>query len=247
MRIWIDFSNSPHVLFFAPLVQELEKREHRLFLTHREFAQTSRLLEIKNIKSTVIGKHGGKGALKKILNIAERSLALRKYAINKRIDLAISHNSYAHCLAAKSLFINYLTIMDYEYQPANHINFRLADTVLTPFTFRLKDITKYGVKAATLVKYPGLKEEVYLWDLNIKKKFWETEYPQLDPSKVMCTIRPPATMAAYHNFKNPIFDELLNRLLSNPNVQIVFFARTKNQEFEYRKKISKLIHFRKGR
>ena len=40
-------------------------------------------------------------------------------------------------------------------------------------------------------------------------------------------------MAAYHNFKNPIFKELIAYLLSHKNVQVVFFTRTENQRLEY--------------
>ncbi len=45
-------------------------------------------------------------------------MQLRAYAKEK---IATSHNSYAHCVVAKSLSIPYITMTGYEYQPANHI------------------------------------------------------------------------------------------------------------------------------
>ena len=149
------------------------------------------------------------------------------------LELAISHNSYAHALAAKSLGLRYVTIMDYEHQPANHINFRLANKILVPNTIELDDISRYGAKKGKLIKYPGIKEEVYLWQFEIDKNFWPNEFPQLNSEKVMCTVRPPATMAAYHDFENPIFNDLLNFILTQENVQIVFFPRTELQRQEY--------------
>ena len=232
MNIWIDLANSPHVLFFKPIIQELEKKGHIVFVTHRDFAQTSRLCQIYEIDSECIGKHGGQGVWKKVGNIIHRALQLRKCSKGKKIDLAVSHNSYAHAIAAKFLRIPYITIMDYEYQPANHINFRLADKILVPFTFNLEDIKKYGATARKLVKYQGLKEDVYLWQFQPRQNFWHFEFPELDPSKVMCTIRPPATMAAYHNFENPVFYELLTYLLEQPNLQLVAFPRTTDQRLQ---------------
>ena len=234
MNIWIDLSNSPHILFFKPIITEFENQGHQVFITHRDFAQTSRLCKLYGIDSLCIGKHGGQGVVKKMLNISGRALQLRKFAKDKTIDLAISHNSYAHAIAAKTLRIPYVTIMDYEYQPANHINFRLADKILVPFTFRLADIKKYGATENKLVKYPGLKEEMYLWQFKPRSDFWATEFPQLDSSKIMCTVRPPATMAAYHDFENPLFSELLSYLLSQPNIQLIVFPRTDEQRVQLR-------------
>ena len=241
MNIWIDLANSPHVLFFQPIVQQLETSDHNVLVTHRDFAQTKRLCKIFGVKSTEVGIHGGQGAFHKIRNIIDRAQQLRNFAKGKTIDIAASHNSYAHCIAAKTMGIRYVTIMDYEYQPANHINFRLSDKILVPFTFELKDIRKFGANGKKLVKYPGLKEEVYLWQFNRDQKFWNKEFPELDSNKVMCIIRPPATMAAYHNFENPIINELLRYLLSDKNVQVVFFPRTQEQRLEYMRQLPNLF------
>lgn len=240
MNIWIDLANSPHVLFFKPVIHELEAMGHDVFVTHRDFAQTSRLCHVFNIQSECIGKHGGQGVWRKICNITNRALQLRKIAKGQEFHLAVSHNSYAHAIAAKSLKIPYITIMDYEYQPANHINFRLADKILVPFTFKLADIKKYGATARKLVKYPGLKEEVYLWQFQPRQNFWHFEFPELDPSKVMCTIRPPATMAAYHDFENPLFYELLAYLVTQKDLQLVVFPRTPEQNEQLRNFSSEL-------
>ena len=225
MKIWIDLSNSPHVLFFAPIIEELKKRDHKIFVTHRDFAQTSELCRIYKIDSKCIGKHGGQGALKKCLNITKRALQLIGYGKRYEIDLAMSHNSYAHCLASKVLGINYITVMDYEYQPANHINFRLSDKVMVPFTFKHEDIKKYGAKNTALIKYPGIKEEVYLWGFEKDENFWKNNFPGFDTKKIICSIRPPATMAAYHNFENELYNVLIKFLQSNKDLQVLILPR----------------------
>lgn len=241
MNIWIDLSNSPHVLFFKPVIEHLENKGHNVFVTHRDFAQTSKLCTIYGINSTLVGVHGGQGVLQKVRNIIGRAVQLRSFARVKSIDIAVSHNSYAHCLAVKTMRIPYITMMDYEYQPANHINFRLADEILVPFTFDLQDIRKYGAKEKKLIKYPGLKEEIYLWQFERDDGFWHKEFPELDSNKILCTVRPPATMAAYHDFENPIFNDLLGFLLSQNDVEVLFFSRTEKQKHEYSEIFPKLF------
>ena len=61
MRVWIDITNSPHVVIFRPLIARLQARGHEVTVTAREFAQTLGLLERFEIPHTVIGAHGGGG------------------------------------------------------------------------------------------------------------------------------------------------------------------------------------------
>jgi len=59
MKVWIDISNSPHVLLFRNLLRELEK-EHEVLVTARKFAYIEDLLEQEGIDAKIVGKHGGK-------------------------------------------------------------------------------------------------------------------------------------------------------------------------------------------
>ena len=43
-RIWCDLANSPHVLFFEPIIRRLRDRGWGCDLTARDFAQTLPLL-----------------------------------------------------------------------------------------------------------------------------------------------------------------------------------------------------------
>src|SRR6266487_2908512 len=132
MEIWIDLANSPHVLFFAPLVREFERRGIEVTCTARDFAQTLGLARLHGLRVESIGRHGGKSALGKAREIVARAGALRRFARASRPDLAVSHNSYAQALAARSLGIPFVTLMDYEHTPANRISFRMASRILLP-------------------------------------------------------------------------------------------------------------------
>ena len=57
--VWIDLTNSPHVLFFRPILRRLDEAGVPSVVTARDFAQTLGLLELYGIPHTVIGRHGG--------------------------------------------------------------------------------------------------------------------------------------------------------------------------------------------
>jgi uncharacterized protein len=43
VKVWIDLSNSPHALLFAPIARRLEELGHAVLVTARDNAQTVEL------------------------------------------------------------------------------------------------------------------------------------------------------------------------------------------------------------
>lgn len=250
MKIWIDLANSPHVLFFRPLVRLFRARGHEVVLTARDFAQTVPLARKFGLECEVIGRHGGGNRLLKVFNILGRAGALREFGKGIRPDLAVSHNSYAHAVAAWRLGIPSATLMDYEFQPANHLAFRLADRVIVPRVFPTERLRACGAAPERTHTFDGLKEEIYLSDFEPRPDGLEIalepcvprigQAPERIPlhlgrdERVVVVLRPPPTMAAYHRFENPLFPRVLDRLAERADVVALLLCRTADQEGEYR-------------
>src|SRR5260221_3731394 len=60
-KVWIDIDNSPHVPFFLPIIEELEKLGVELILTARDMYQVCELLDFFQLRSRVkvIGRQDG--------------------------------------------------------------------------------------------------------------------------------------------------------------------------------------------
>jgi predicted glycosyltransferase len=227
MRIWIDLSNSPHVLLFRPIIQALEGLGHTVKITARDFAQTVGLADKFGLDCEVIGGHGGKAVYKKGVNLISHSFAVMMWALQQHIDLAVSHNTYSQTLAAFVLGIPSVVIEDYEYQPAHHLSFRLAHRVIVPQVFPEDALSLYGAARRKVRTYPGIKEQVYLSSFEPDSSFLSRE--GLDNGKIIATIRPPATFALYHRFKNPLFRELIEWLGRREDVLQILLPRTNYQ------------------
>ena len=48
-KIWIDLDNSPHVPFFIPIIDELQKHGYAVVLTARDSYQVSELVKFNGI------------------------------------------------------------------------------------------------------------------------------------------------------------------------------------------------------
>jgi uncharacterized protein len=239
-KIWIDFSNSPHILFFHPIIKKFEQEEIKYLITIREFAQTEDLTDLYKYDHIKIGVHSNGKNILKFFNILGRAYRLRSWARDKNFTLALNHSSYSQIIAAKSLKIPIVTLMDYEYQPANHISFRLSDFLFVPNSFSSSILRKYGANLDKVYKYNGIKEELYLSNFKPEEDFLNTLYKNINvdipfsefKNKVIITIRPPATMAAYHQFENILFYDLLSYIDKFKNVIIVYLPRTISQKKE---------------
>lgn len=227
MKIWIDLENSPHVLFFQPVIKELESRGHRLVISARNYAQTVGLAKYFKIPCKIIGKHGGKNRVKKVLNMLIRVWKLMKYVRKKDVDLAVSFNSSTQAIVSKVLRIPFVTLMDYEYQPANYLTFKLAQKVIVPKVFPNSIFKRYGINKGRIIRYNGLKEQVYL--SGFKPDIFFLKKIGLSDKKVLVTVRPPASMALYHSFENPLFEKVLDYLSQKTSVTMIILPRTEEQ------------------
>jgi len=244
MRIWIDLVNSPHVLFFLPIIERLQKEGHQVDVTYRDFAQTRALVEHFAIQGTLIGGHGGKSKLGKIYNLFSRTVSLIKYAKGKGFDLALSHNSYFQIVAAKCCGIKTVTSMDFEGQPANHLAFRTSDLVILPEFFPEVAAKKFG--ARKIARYSGFKEDICLSDFVVDAEYGKAVCSafginEADLVKPVVVVRPPPTLALYHNDDESLFDKLLFKL-NELDVIVLVLPRVDSQR-EIISKNFKQFHF----
>jgi predicted glycosyltransferase len=237
MRIWIDLANSPHVPLFRALADELINRKHEIVTTARAFAETVELAQAAGFSPQVIGGHGGGKLSGKAGNLVQRALTLARWARGRGIDMALSHNSYSQILAARSLSLHAVTLMDYEHQPANHLAFRLASQVIVPRAFPEAALSRFGAAVSKVRRYSGLKEDVYLATFQSDPEFQaQLRRLGITPADILVTVRPPANEALYHRFENELFDRLIDRLAAIPGVKVMLLPRNEAQRKTYSEK-----------
>ncbi|MBI4734122.1 MAG: DUF354 domain-containing protein, partial [Rubrobacteridae bacterium] len=219
------------VLVFRPIIKELERQGHEVFVTARDFAQTSQLLSRFDIEHILIGKHQGKEIYRKIYGLANRTSRLVAYAAPKRFNLAVSHGSNDCAVASFILRVPHVTMFDYEYAKAMHnINLRVSTKALIPDMIPSEPLYECGGTDRKIDKYPGLKEEYYLADFQPDEAVLGEI--GLDNEKIIVVMRTPPDVALYHRFHNPIFMDVLRMLAARQDVQVVLLPRTPEQREE---------------
>ena len=233
MRVWIDLTNSPHVLVMRPLVEILRSDGHEVEVTARDFAQTIALCERFGIEYTRVGRHRGERVAAKALGLASRSAALARWARGRSFEIALGHGSNDVSVAAALLRVPSATMFDYEWATVQHtINCRLARAVVVPAMIPPERLARYGA-VPKLRAYEGLKEEYYLADF--EPDAGVLDELGLDSARAIVVVRPPPVVSLYHRFHNDVFARVLERLralAADEGVQTVVLARVQAQREE---------------
>jgi predicted glycosyltransferase len=226
MRIWVDLTNSPHVLVMRPVIENLRARGHEVEVTARDFAQTLGLLDRFGIEHTAISHHRGGRLGAKARGLGERSLALTKWARGRGFDRALGHGSNDITIAAALLRIRSSTTFDYEWATVQHnVNCRLAAAVVVPDVIPPERLYRYGARGKVR-GYPGLKEEYYLADFEPDPGVLRDLGLNRDAGQPITVVRTPPEVSLYHRFENDLFASVLERLRGH---QAVVLPRTPEQ------------------
>lgn len=214
-------------MLFAPIVERLHKRGDEVLVTARRFAHTVELAEQRFDDVRVVGRGAARSLPDKVLSLQDRARAMRRIGRDFGADVAASHGSIDQVVAARMLRVPSMVSVDYEYQPANHLSFRLASLLLLPAAFEQADIDRRGGKGKTW-RYDGLKEEAYLSDFTPSQEARERLGIAGHEGPVV-TLRPPPEGALYHRGENPLYDKLVDKLRAREDVATLVLPRHPSQ------------------
>lgn len=227
-NIWIDLDNSPHVPFFAPIIEDLERRGYSTFVTARDAYQVWELADFFHLNYTRVGRHYGKHRLLKVLGTCFRALQLMILVRRKRPDLAVAHGSRSQTLASLLLGIPSVAIFDYEFVNASAL-FRATWLIVPEIVAKSIQFNEGKV-----LKYPGIKEDVYA--PGFKPDASIQSVLGLKGNDVVVTVRPPASEAHYHNPESDtLFEAVMELLGQASDVKVILLPRNSRQALSLRK------------
>jgi predicted glycosyltransferase len=227
-RIWIDLDNSPHIPFFAPIVEELRKRGYAVTLTARDAYQVRELADLFRFKYRCIGRHWGKNRMMKLFGTCLRAVQLMPMIIRERPDLAVAHGSRSQIMVSAALGIRSLSIGDYEFTTV--LGAIKPTWTMTPDIIPTSETVR---KAQRILQYPGIKEDVYVPafqpDSSIRSRLG------MQKGKVVVALRPPASEAHYHDPKSDeLFAATIDFLGNASGVQVILLPRNQRQAVSVR-------------
>ena len=171
VRVWVDLTNSPHVLVLRPVVEALRAQRRRggghgaRLRADGRAAPSASALDVEVDRTPPRRARRGEGGRARVAGDgARRAGPARGRSRGPLRPRPRPRLERRHGRGRALLRIPRSTMFDYEWATVQHtVNCRLAQAVVVPEAIPPERLDRYGARGK-LQRYPGLKEEYYLAD-----------------------------------------------------------------------------------
>jgi len=246
LKVWIDIENPPDVLFFSPIIKELTKCGTEVVVTARDKSETLALLDMKKLSYKEVTeplKYQSRNFLLKTISTLLRTFMLfgRFLGSRKNIFMALNFGSRSHILAAYFLRLPVVVFDDYEHSNISLYR-KFVDKLFIPKYISTNILVDKGIPIEKIEKFPGFKEEVYLYSQSPNKQV--IKKLGIDESKIIVTLRPPAWNSHYYVAReDKLFEQVMSLLSQRGDVTVVILPRGKAQYQNLRSRYAKVDNF----
>jgi hypothetical protein len=246
MKVWLDILTPKQANFLGELQHRLEVGGVKTFLTTREYREVNELLELRGLKATPVGRHGGERLKDKLLESSNRVSALTKIVAEQGIDTAVSFSSPEAARVAFGLKIPHYCISDSPHSEAvSKLTIPLSLKLFTPWLIPIQAWTRYGIKPRDVVRYRAL--DPMAWLAHYKSDPKALAALKLDVSKPIIVLRTPEEYASYlsdreGSIASKVMDTITKLVdVNSATSQIVILPRYDTQAERFAKKFGNRV------
>ncbi len=238
--IWFDLVTPKSVLFFIPIIKEIQKRERKVLITAREgdgYTEVVELLRLYNIEFVNRGEFGGACLKDKLHASIERQKALMEfvtiYDINKLVCLcSVDANRVAFGLGIPVINFYDIPLSDYKTNfkkalPQARLTLPLSTKVFKPFVVPNGIFLRFSLDEEQIFDYNFIDPLIWLKDFKPDFEYVKKILKpyNLDLTKKLIIIREEEYKSSYVDKKYPILYEALEEIHNNTNSNIVIIPR----------------------
>jgi len=215
-------------LFFGYFIQKLRK-QHKIVSTSRKYQQVNGIRKFGSINPIIVGKHGGKNNVNKLLASLDRTKLLTNKIEKLNPDLLISFCSPEASRVAFGLGIPHIAFSDSPQAKAvMRLSLPYAAKLLTPWIFPKSDFEGFGINRKNIISYKAIDAGIII------KNYQKNKQKKINRKKII-VIRPEESEAAYITKKSKtvkIIKKIVNKF---PEEQKIVLSRYKEQTEKLRK------------
>ena len=192
-RIWVDILTPKQVLFFAPIVHELERRSVEVLATTREYREVAPLAKRARLELKLVGERGEKGLEAQLVAATMRQAEMIPIVKDFRPSAAVSVASAVCARVAFGLGIKHISVNDSPHSlVAGKLSIPLSHGLACPWVIPYSAWRPYGLGKDRYWPYKALDPAAWL-----KRAPLGGPVPRLSRRKQTITVRVPETDAPY--------------------------------------------------
>ena len=228
MKIWFDILTPKQYLFFEYFIQKLRK-QHKIVSTSRKYQQVNGIRKFGSINPIIVGKHGGKNNVNKLLASLDRTKLLTNKIEKLNPDLLISFCSPEASRVAFGLGIPHIAFSDSPHAKAvMRLSLPYAAKLLTPWIIPKSDFEGFGINRKNIISYKAIDAGIII------KNYQKNKQKKINRKKII-VIRPEESEAAYITKKSKTVKIIRKIVDKFPEEQKIVLSRYKEQTENLRK------------
>jgi len=234
LRVWIDLLTPKQVLFFRPIIHELESSGAEVLASSRRYREVGPLAERAGLALRYVGDRGARGQEEQLLAATKRQVEMIPIVKEFGPSVAVSIASAVCARVAFGLGIKHVAVNDSPHsEVAGRLSLPLSYHLLCPWVIPYRAWEKFGIQREQVTTYHALDPAAWL-----KRDPLRGPVPKLDPKKKTITVRVQESDAPYLAKADIGWtDKLLNSLIEAfPDTNLVALCRYDYQVDEVKKK-----------
>lgn len=237
--IWFDLVTPKSVLFFEPIIKEIQKTRKVLITTRggAGYKETIELLDLYNLSYKNIGNFGGNCLTSKFKASLDRQFQIIDYLAHHNIEKLICLSSVDASRAAFGLgipIINFydIPLSDYKVNfkkalPQARLTIPIATKMFKPFVVPTAVIKRFGLDEEQIFDYEFIDPMIWLKDFSYDKEYVKKclRNYNINYSKKTIVIREEEYKSSYVEKKYPFLYESLQEIHKSMDVNIIIIPR----------------------
>jgi predicted glycosyltransferase len=226
-RVWIDVLTPKQVLFFTPLVEELNAMGCEVLATSRRYREIGPIAKAQGLDLVFVGERGGSTKADQ-LEAATRRQALmipRIARFSPHISLSVASGVCARI--AFGFGFKHVAVNDSPHsEVAGRLSLPLTHHLFCPWIIPYSAWSKFGVPRSEITRYHALDPAAWL-----KRKARRGSVPRLNRKRKTVVVRLEENYAPYMTGSKKNWNDLILRSLidSSWDVNLVALCRYEDQ------------------
>jgi len=241
--IWFDLVTPKSVLFFEPMIKEIQKTKNILITTRggEGYKETIKLLDLYNLSYENIGNFGGNCLVSKFKASLDRQFKIIEYLAHHNIEKLVCLSSVDGCRSAFGLGIPIINFYDIPLSDHNE-NFKralpqarltipIATKMFKPFVVPNEVMKRFGLDEEQIFDYNFIDPLIWLKDFQYDENYVKQSLSRydVDYDKSTIVIREEEYKSSYVDKKYPFLYESLQDIKNKNDANIIIIPRYESE------------------
>src|SRR5208283_4529680 len=163
MKVWLDLLTPKQILFFRPVIGELQAGGHRVLATSRRYREVEQLASLLGMSLEFVGARGGREPWDQLRASLERMTGLLPPILDFKPDVAVSVASADCARLSFGIGVRHVAVNDSPHSlVAGKLALPLSSHLLSQWVIPYSAWSKYGLHKDDITRYRALDPAAWL-------------------------------------------------------------------------------------